>query len=81
MTTAKTTKPKTSKSKRNGTDTDILINVVLDRSGSMLSIKEATIEGYNAFLSEQSKLAGARFSLTQFDSEGIDHLDVAEAGE
>ncbi len=55
------------------TSTDILINVVLDRSGSMASILDSTIEGYNGFLTEQAKLPGARFSLTQFDTEGIDH--------
>lgn len=52
------------------------ISVVLDRSGSMMACKAATIEGFNGFLAEQAKLPGARFSLTQFDSQGIDHLYV-----
>jgi Mg-chelatase subunit ChlD len=73
MTTKPT--PKASR-KRKASETDILINVVLDRSGSMASIKEATIEGFNGFLAEQAKLPGARFSLTQFDTEGIDHLYI-----
>jgi Mg-chelatase subunit ChlD len=59
------------------TDTDILINVVLDRSGSMESIRDTTISGFNTYLAEQAKLPGARFSLTQFDTEGIDHDYVA----
>lgn len=59
------------------TDTDILINVVLDRSGSMESIRDTTISGFNTYLAEQAKLPGARFSLTQFDTEGIDHDYIA----
>ncbi len=44
--------------------------VVLDRSGSMESIKEATIEGYNAFLAQQKSVEGeARLSMVQFDHE------------
>lgn len=50
------------------------IHVVLDRSGSMAAIRAATIEGYNAYLAEQAAIPGARFSLTQFDSESIDQL-------
>jgi hypothetical protein len=49
------------------------IAVLLDRSGSMKSVKDETISGFNHFLSEQ-KEAGANASLTlvQFDSVGID---------
>lgn len=44
--------------------------VVLDRSGSMESIKEATIEGYNTFLAQQKAVEGeARLSMVQFDHE------------
>ena len=52
------------------TDTAVTVQVVLDRSGSMSSIRGATIEGFNAFLAEQRALAGARFGLTQFDHDG-----------
>lgn len=52
------------------------IHVVLDRSGSMNAIRAATIEGYNGYLAAQARIPGARFSLTQFDSESIDHLYV-----
>ncbi|MBU1374310.1 MAG: VWA domain-containing protein [Bacteroidetes bacterium] len=45
------------------------IVVVLDRSGSMGSIKGATIEGFNAFVGEQQAVPGeAAFTLIQFDS-------------
>lgn len=59
----KTAKPKAA-------DTGVTVQVVLDRSGSMGSIRGATIEGFNAYLAEQRKLPGARFGLTQFDHDG-----------
>lgn len=46
------------------------INIVLDRSGSMDSIKDDTIEGVNTFLADQKALPGeATFTLAQFDHE------------
>ncbi len=46
------------------------ITIVLDRSGSMRVIKEATIKGFNAFLKEQQKTeSNAVLSLVQFDQE------------
>lgn len=43
---------------------------ILDRSGSMESIKDDTIGGFNAFVEEQKKLPGkCTFSLAQFDHE------------
>lgn len=45
-----------------------LIVVVLDRSGSMESCKNATLEGFNRFLYEQKLVPGeARMTLIQFD--------------
>lgn len=45
-----------------------LIVVVLDRSGSMSSGQDATVEGFNGFLAEQKKLPGeCRMTLVQFD--------------
>jgi hypothetical protein len=45
------------------------INIVLDRSGSMQSIKDDTIGGFNAFLAEQKAVPGeATISLVQFDN-------------
>lgn len=46
-----------------------IINVVLDRSGSMQSIRDETITLFNSYL---DKNRDSRFTLTQFDSEGID---------
>lgn len=49
------------------------IAVLLDRSGSMQSVKDDTIGGFNQFISEQ-KAAGdnALLTLVQFDTGGID---------
>ncbi|HYO04354.1 MAG TPA: vWA domain-containing protein [Mycobacterium sp.] len=47
-----------------------LIAVLLDRSGSMESIKADTEGGFNAFIAEQAKEPGeARVTLAQFDTE------------
>jgi hypothetical protein len=54
---------------KNATD----IVVLLDRSGSMESIRADTIGGLNRFLKDQQALPGeARFTLYQFDSVGFD---------
>lgn len=46
-----------------------LINFVLDKSGSMDVIREATISGFNEFLGDQVKQPGKTlFSLTTFDT-------------
>ncbi len=58
------------------------IAFVLDRSGSMESCREATIEGFNSFLQEQQRTEGlAKLTLILFDDEylvPIDALPVAE---
>jgi uncharacterized protein YegL len=47
----------------------ILINLVLDKSGSMESIREATIAGFNQFLRDQQQEGGsAVMTLTLFDT-------------
>ncbi len=47
-----------------------LISFVLDKSGSMESIREATISGFNEFKHEQARCPGrALFTLTLFDTE------------
>ena len=49
--------------------TDMLINFVLDQSGSMGIVRDATIEGFNAFLHEQQGVEGnAWMSLTLFST-------------
>jgi hypothetical protein len=46
------------------------ITVILDRSGSMASVADDTIGGFNTFLAEQQRTPGeALFSLVQFDHE------------
>lgn len=46
------------------------ICVVLDRSGSMESIREDTIGGFNAFVEQQKKASGtATLTLVQFDTQ------------
>lgn len=46
------------------------ITIILDRSGSMESVKSDTIGGFNNFLSEQQKIEGeASISLIQFDDQ------------
>lgn len=54
-----------------------IINVILDRSGSMSGIKDETISLFNSLLKDHPK---ARFTLTQFDSEGIDIIYMACKG-
>ncbi len=44
------------------------VYVLLDRSGSMLSIVEDTVGGFGAFVKDQQSVAGrCRLSLAQFD--------------
>lgn len=46
------------------------ITVILDRSGSMVSVKKDTIGGFNQFLEDQKKTPGeATITLVQFDHE------------
>lgn len=46
------------------------ITIILDRSGSMQSVKTDTIGGFNSFLEEQQKVSGeASLSLVQFDDQ------------
>lgn len=59
------------------------ITIVLDRSGSMESVRGDTIGGYNTFVAEQAKLPGrATITLVQFDHEyavvysGVDCLNI-----
>lgn len=56
--------------------TDTLIAFLLDRSGSMESVKGDVIGGFNSFLAEQRAVPGkCRFVFTQFDSQGVDTVD------
>ncbi len=55
-----------------------LVSFLLDRSGSMASIKDDTIGGFNTYLDTLDKEAGdlVEFTLLQFDSDGVDKLCV-----
>lgn len=47
--------------------------VLLDRSGSMASIRDDMVKGFDGFIAEQRKLAGVcRATLTQFDTVSTD---------
>lgn len=65
--------------------TDVLVNLVIDRSSSMGSAQSATIEGVNSFLADQRDLDGKCFvSMTQFDTVldpiyvGVDVVEVPD---
>lgn len=83
MSNASDTGPKVNgHSRGNGADAPegTLIGVILDRSGSMGSCREATITGFNQFLQTQQRdAAGGRalMSLTQFD----DRYEINFVGE
>lgn len=69
---AKQAQKKTGKAAQKGNATQKLIDIsiVLDRSGSMASIKEDTIGGFNTFISEQQKVDGkGSLTMVQFDNE------------
>lgn len=53
----------------------VFIGIVLDRSGSMAVVKDATIEAFNGFVAEQQRQPGeSYFTLAQFDGQAIDFL-------
>ena len=55
-------------------DSRLYVHVLLDRSGSMESCRDATIDAFNEYvksLMHQSR-SGTRLSLTTFDSESVD---------
>lgn len=56
-----------------------LITVVLDRSGSMTTVREATIAGLNQFLAGQKQLSGeAKLHFVQFDDKYEIHKDMVD---
>lgn len=67
----------------NGRDVEIV--VLLDRSGSMETIRDDMVQGYGAFMREQAKAPGkSRVTLVQFDSQGTETVyesaDPAKVG-
>lgn len=70
------TKSKASKAKKKSTGTrPTLVAFLLDRSGSMASCQQETISGFNGYL--DGLKGDMRFTLTQFDSQGIDIIHDA----
>lgn len=60
----------------------ILINFVLDMSGSMEAIRQSTISGFNEFKNDQAREDGeAFFTLTLFDTEFITVCDAVPVRE
>lgn len=61
--------------KNNKKKIETLVHVILDRSGSMNSVLDSTINGFNEYLTTLKKSKDSiRFSLTLFDTQGIDTL-------
>ncbi len=60
-------------------DSRLYVHVLLDRSGSMESCRQQTIDAFNSYVANVAGQApqGARLSLTIFDSESIDHVYLA----
>jgi hypothetical protein len=64
------TAPKRTSKPKKQEDRSILINFVLDKSGSMQVIRDATISGFNEFLGDQQREGGsAVITLTLFDTQ------------
>jgi len=62
--------PKTGRASRSKKAPTVHFYILLDRSGSMESMRADVIGGYNNFIEEQRKTAGkARVTLVQFDSQ------------
>jgi uncharacterized protein YegL len=54
---------------------DLIVHVVLDRSGSMASVKDDTIGAFNNYVEELAKTnPEAKLSLTIFDSQSVDTI-------
>ena len=67
--TGKGKKPAQGKGRGKALATDTLIHIVLDKSGSMESVRQATIDWFNRFMHDQLEVGGdALVSLTLFDS-------------
>ncbi len=62
-------------------DGGILIGFVLDKSGSMDVIRDATISGFNEYKNDQAKRSGTLMSLMMFDTEFVRVCGVVPAAE
>lgn len=68
-------KGRKSKSKTSTGSRPTLVAFLLDRSGSMASCQQETISGFNGYL--DGLKGDMKFTLTQFDSQGIDIIHDA----
>lgn len=60
--------------------TQTIVTFLLDRTGSMRSCKDATIEAFNAYLDTLRKNPeGIELSFLQFDSRSLDTICIAES--
>ena len=68
------TKKKVIKKKNNSTSKNLLVSFLLDRTGSMINCLQGTITGFNEYINslKVDKKNKYLFTLTQFDSDGID---------
>lgn len=70
---------KKSNSKPATKDAGMLVTFLLDRTGSMQSCRDATIEAYNAYVGTlKTDMPETLFTFLQFDSVSIDKVYVAE---
>ena len=68
-----TTNQKTIKSKKRRKAAETLVHFVLDETGSMSSVRDATIDGFNEYVNGLRADKNGKYwmSLTKFDSRGI----------
>lgn len=53
-----------------------LINVIIDQSGSMSGVRQATIDGFNQYIAEQREIAGDGYLTLTLFSTSFDHRFV-----
>ena len=78
MTKTKTKKSAKAQSKAAQNEEKTLVAFLLDRTGSMASVKQETIGGFNGYLDELAKkpeTRGVTFHFTQFDSIAVEVIN------
>lgn len=69
-------KEKLRKSQKNSAPT--VVNFILDKSGSMSSMRETVIDGFNEYVDNLRDKPNILFSFTLFDSDDVEHRYVVE---
>ena len=73
-----TTPPLGAPSTAQGAGTTVHLTLVLDRSGSMVSIRDDVIGGVNALIAKQQAEPGScKFTMVTFDTQGYDYVHMA----